>query len=76
MRRLGVYMTQDSFFNFPGTAHNGGAVISFADGHVLRHRWQDPRTLAGVSPNYHFHNDASPGNLDLIWLRQRMTVAQ
>jgi hypothetical protein len=42
--------------------------------HVERHRWQDPRTINAVSDNYHRHDDPSPNNVDLKWLRARATV--
>jgi prepilin-type N-terminal cleavage/methylation domain-containing protein/prepilin-type processing-associated H-X9-DG protein len=74
---FGVYMSKDSFFNFPGSSHNQGGIISYADGHVAWHRWLDPRTIAAVSnssPAYHAHDDSSPGNQDIVWLRERTTV--
>jgi prepilin-type processing-associated H-X9-DG protein len=67
-------MDQDSFFNFPNSSHNRGGVISYADGHVERHRWQDPRTITAFSFDYHRHDEPSAENVDLIWLRQRTTV--
>ncbi len=71
---FGVYMNQEAFFNFPNSSHNRGGVVSFADGHVERHRWQDQRTISAFSPDYHRHNDPSPRNVDLAWLRERTTV--
>ncbi len=71
---FGVYMNQESFFNFPNSSHNRGGVVSFADGHVERHRWQDQRTISAFSPDYHRHSDPSPRNVDLAWLRERATV--
>ncbi len=70
---FGVHMAQDVFFNFPSAAHNRGSVISYADGHAEGHRWQDSRTIAAVSRAYHQHDDPSPGNPDLAWIRQRST---
>ena len=67
-------MNQESFFNFPNSSHNSGGVVSFADGHVERHRWLDQRTIAAFSGDYHRHNDASVRNVDLAWLRERTTV--
>ena len=75
---FGVYMNQDSvqttFFNFPNSSHNRGGVVSFADGHVERHRWQDQRTITAFSPDYHRHSDSSPRNIDIKWLQERTTV--
>jgi prepilin-type N-terminal cleavage/methylation domain-containing protein/prepilin-type processing-associated H-X9-DG protein len=71
---FGVQMVQDAFFNFPNVSHGQGGVISFGDGHVDYHRWRDPRTIAAYSPDYHAHQDSSPNNRDLYWLRDRTTV--
>jgi prepilin-type N-terminal cleavage/methylation domain-containing protein len=71
---FGVKMDVDSFFNFPGSSHNRAAVVSYSDGHVDTHRWVDPRTIKAYSANYHNHNEASAGNKDLVWLRERTTV--
>jgi prepilin-type N-terminal cleavage/methylation domain-containing protein/prepilin-type processing-associated H-X9-DG protein len=73
---FGVQMREDVFLLFPSSSHNAGAVMSFADGHVERHGWRDPRTITAFSPNYHAHHDSSPGNIDLAWLRQCTTVAK
>jgi prepilin-type N-terminal cleavage/methylation domain-containing protein/prepilin-type processing-associated H-X9-DG protein len=71
---FGVHMDRDSFFNWPNSSHNRGGVISFADGHVEYHRWRDPRTIAAQSSSYHQHNDSSPGNQDLTWIRARTST--
>jgi len=71
---FGVRMDRDIFFNFPSSLHNRGGVLSFADGHVERHRWHDPRTIAAYSPDYHQHYDPSDQNVDLAWMRERTTV--
>ncbi|HWX20970.1 MAG TPA: prepilin-type N-terminal cleavage/methylation domain-containing protein [Candidatus Binatia bacterium] len=71
---FGMYMTKDSFFNFPNSSHNRGGVLAFADGHVERHRWMDQRTIRALSSDYHRHDEPSPGNPDLAWLRERTTV--
>ena len=71
---FGVYMTRESFFNFPNSSHNRGGVIAFADGHVERHRWMDQRTITAASSDYHHHDDPSAKNVDLAWLRERTTI--
>jgi prepilin-type N-terminal cleavage/methylation domain-containing protein/prepilin-type processing-associated H-X9-DG protein len=71
---FGVYMEEDSFFNWPNSAHNRGAVVSFADGHAEYHRWRDQRTITAFSSRYHDHRDPSAGNQDLYWIRQRTSV--
>ncbi len=73
---FGVYMQQETFFNFPNSYHNRGGVISFADTHVEYHKWRDQRTITAYSANYHNHSDSSPRNEDLVWLRERATVHQ
>ncbi len=70
----GVDMDQDVILLFPGSAHNRGGVISFADAHVEYHRWRDPRTVIAYSLNYHNHHDPTPGNQDIVWLRQHATL--
>ena len=71
---FGVKMDTDSFFNFPSSIHNRGGDVSFADGHVEYRRWQDPRTIAANSSDYHRHDEPSPGNIDLAWIRERTTI--
>jgi prepilin-type N-terminal cleavage/methylation domain-containing protein/prepilin-type processing-associated H-X9-DG protein len=71
---FGMYMSQESFFNFPNSSHSRGGVVAFADAHVEYHRWRDQRTITAYSSDYHKHNDPSQGNVDLAWLRQRATV--
>lgn len=64
----------DAFFNYPGVFHNEGAVFGFADGHAARQKWRDPRTIAAKSTAYHNHDDSSPNNVDLDWLRLHTTI--
>jgi prepilin-type N-terminal cleavage/methylation domain-containing protein/prepilin-type processing-associated H-X9-DG protein len=71
---FGVYMNKDSFFNFPNSSHSRGGVVSFFDGHVELHRWLDQRTITAYSTDYHHHDEPSPGNQDIVWLRDRTTV--
>jgi prepilin-type processing-associated H-X9-DG protein len=71
---FGVKMDVDSFFNFPNSSHNRGGVMAFADGHAEYHRWTDQRTISAYSTDYHHHDDPSPGNQDIAWLRLRTTV--
>jgi prepilin-type processing-associated H-X9-DG protein len=65
---------QDSIFNYPFIDHNRGGVVSFADGHVEWHRWQDPRTLSPTSFDFHAHSDSSPNNPDIEWLKYHATI--
>ena len=75
---FGVTMSppgSETFFNFPGSYHDSAGVIGFADGHAEIHRWQDLRTIAGKSSNYHNHAEPSPNNVDVAWLQRHATVA-
>jgi len=65
----------DGFYHFPSGLHRGGAVMSFADGHVSRRAWQDPRTQRPVNAGVLGHWDQSPGNADVQWLRAHATRA-
>ncbi|MBU6400837.1 MAG: type II secretion system GspH family protein [Verrucomicrobia bacterium] len=76
---FGVYMSPVAptrFLHIPGAYHNGSGVNTFADGHVESRAWLDPRTRDPRLSNYHRHDDASPGNPDILWLRDRTTVAR
>jgi prepilin-type processing-associated H-X9-DG protein len=57
--------------NMPGSYHNGGLSLSFADGHVETHRWLVPGTVrppvqGGVGGILY----ATP-TTDFDWLKQR-----
>jgi prepilin-type N-terminal cleavage/methylation domain-containing protein len=72
---FGVDMDQDIMFHYPSWLHNGSGVAAFSDTHVEAHKWVDPRTRKSV-PNGQFwgHNDPSPRNVDLTWIRQQTTA--
>jgi hypothetical protein len=72
---FGVDMDQDIMFHYPSWLHNGSGVVAFSDTRVEAHKWVDPRTRKSV-PNGQFwgHNDSSPGNLDLRWIRLQTTA--
>lgn len=73
---FGVSMASDTIIHYPGVAHNGQAVVSFADGHVESRKWRDPRTrkALGRSADHLPHNDSSSRNTDLQWIRERTTT--
>ena len=72
---FGVNMADDVFFHYPSALHGGLGVLAFADGHVEAHKWLDPRTRKSMSPDQQLrHQDRSPNNQDLRWLRERTTV--
>ena len=64
----------EQFFNFPAAYHGNTGTLGFADGHTESHRWTDPRTIAASSPNFHNHQDPSPGNSDIGWLRDHASI--
>ena len=75
---FGVHMGPagtEAIYNYPAIAHDGGGDIGFADGHVAWHRWLDPRTVSPVPQNFHQHNESSPRNQDVDWLREHTTLA-
>ena len=53
----------------PGSYHNAGAVVSFGDGHVELHRWQDPETLKPIRHGY-----GRQASIDHEWIVDRATV--
>jgi prepilin-type N-terminal cleavage/methylation domain-containing protein/prepilin-type processing-associated H-X9-DG protein len=71
---VAMWEENDIVYNYPFIAHNKGGVVSFADGHVEWHRWQDPRTLSPASLNYHGHSDSLPNNPDIKWLKYHATI--
>ena len=52
----------------PGVRHRDGAILAFADAHVERHGWQDPRTL-----NPPRDDAVMAGNRDILWLQEHAT---
>jgi prepilin-type N-terminal cleavage/methylation domain-containing protein/prepilin-type processing-associated H-X9-DG protein len=57
----------------PASRHNGGATLSFTDGHVLTHRWVDGRTRQPVTGNW-LYGVLQSGNPDILWVQQRATA--
>jgi len=60
--------------NLPASYHSGAANLSFADGHIISHRWQLPGTIrpsvqGGVGGTF----PANP-TTDFDWLKQRTSV--
>jgi prepilin-type N-terminal cleavage/methylation domain-containing protein/prepilin-type processing-associated H-X9-DG protein len=63
--------SENAWGNLPGSYHNGGANLSFADGHTEAHRWKSASTLRPIMkerPNGRI--PATPGD-DFEWLRIR-----
>jgi len=61
--------------SYPAGYHNGGANLSFADGHVEYHRWQDARTLPPVKYTKWLAEEESPNNPDVQWLQEHTVFA-
>lgn len=55
----------------PSVVHNDGAILTFADGHVVLHRWKDARTLSAPRDD-----SLMPRNLDVMWLEEHGTWRQ
>ena len=72
---FGVDMVADVFVHYPSSFHRGLGVVSFADSHVESHKWLDARTRKALpgGAQYIAHNDSSPRNPDLTWIRERTT---
>jgi prepilin-type processing-associated H-X9-DG protein/prepilin-type N-terminal cleavage/methylation domain-containing protein len=64
------------WLDLPASYHNGGANLTFADGHAEYHHWDHPSTKPPARP------DAAPlpfvvpaaAISDYVWLMQRMSV--
>jgi prepilin-type processing-associated H-X9-DG protein len=57
--------------DFPGTLHQRGANLAFADGHVERHRWIERYTLETSKLKTWFPQIPTlKGDKDLLWLQQ------
>jgi prepilin-type N-terminal cleavage/methylation domain-containing protein len=69
---FGVDMAQDIFVHYPSALHRGLGVVGFSDGHIVSHRWLDPRTAKRLvgSRDHIAHTDPAPNNRDLRWVRE------
>ncbi|MFO1476155.1 MAG: prepilin-type N-terminal cleavage/methylation domain-containing protein [Verrucomicrobiota bacterium] len=59
----------------PSSCHNGAATVSYADGHVVTHRWTDAQTVRSVN-FLHQSNVAVMSDQDLVFLGQATPRAQ
>jgi len=73
---FGVNMTSDMFTHYPSSLHNKAGVLAFADSHVESRKWVDARTRRSNPTDSSMipHDDPSPRNPDLVWLRDRTTI--
>lgn len=58
----------------PADYHDGGANLSFADGHVEYRNWKDPRTVARIQRGVLVPIGPMVGNADLDFLRSVATA--
>jgi prepilin-type N-terminal cleavage/methylation domain-containing protein/prepilin-type processing-associated H-X9-DG protein len=70
-----------TMINWPATYHGNSASLSFLDGHVAIHKWQDPRTknsahLLGGAPNIggHLVAQGPTDNPDILWLQSHTSA--
>ena len=74
---FGVDMAGDTIFHYPSALHRGLGVLAFVDGHAEAHKWVDPRTRKDAAAGQVIHHeDNSPNNPDLKWLKERTTFKQ
>ena len=64
-------MNTAEWIDWPGTLHDFGGVLAFADGHTELHRWMDVRTRV-ISGN--IARLTVPGSKDWLWLSQRISA--
>jgi prepilin-type processing-associated H-X9-DG protein len=64
-------MSSAEWIDWPGTRHDLGATISFADGRAEVRRWVDSRTIVvnGIVSRL-----PVPGSEDYVWLRDRTSA--
>jgi prepilin-type processing-associated H-X9-DG protein/prepilin-type N-terminal cleavage/methylation domain-containing protein len=63
-------LDEDAWGNVPGSYHNGGVNLAFADGHLESHRWVVPGTVLPVLRTRIDKFPAAPAT-DFAWLRAR-----
>jgi prepilin-type N-terminal cleavage/methylation domain-containing protein/prepilin-type processing-associated H-X9-DG protein len=61
------------FADHPGSRHNRGANLAFADGHAERHRWKDKRTPQPITRT-RLYGVRQSGNPDVAWLHDRSWI--
>jgi prepilin-type N-terminal cleavage/methylation domain-containing protein/prepilin-type processing-associated H-X9-DG protein len=71
----GIADSRIYMIDVPASYHNGGCAISFADGHIERHKWLDERTKAPVKGQFMWSSvQPTPGNVDMRWLSDHCSV--
>ena len=69
-------MLPTRFIDWPGTYHNFGCGIAYADGHSESHKWRDRRTqLTGPYAPHSYHMPPNQANNpDVAWLQERTSA--
>lgn len=62
------------WIDLPGSSHNDGAVLSFADGHMEPRSWKDPETKADPEPDAAALPRSMTNRNDHSWLFERSTI--
>lgn len=73
---FGTYMDSQQICHYPANHHNGGANISFADGHLETRRWLDAVKNPSRNVDWHEHNQPAPNSRDVRWLQAHTTVSK
>jgi prepilin-type processing-associated H-X9-DG protein len=68
------FVTQLQWADLPGSLHNGGCGVGFADGHGEIHTWTYAATKVPVRSSYSAPAITSSTSGDYLWLVNRMTV--
>jgi prepilin-type processing-associated H-X9-DG protein len=69
-------VSQYALYDIPGSYHNGGASLSFADGHTEYHHWLEPTTNPPMEANQRIRGGSKPTSStdqDLQWLVMHTT---
>ena len=65
----------DAWVELPAARHQKGCCLSFADGHVERHKWQESSTLRPVYRSaFSGLVNVPPPSKDIKWLTERATA--
>jgi prepilin-type N-terminal cleavage/methylation domain-containing protein/prepilin-type processing-associated H-X9-DG protein len=63
-------MERPQWFDVPGTYHNSGCGLAFADGHSEAHKWQ----MSGQKQGYGYNITDPADKQDWLWLRARTSA--
>ena len=67
---FGFIMSSQEWVDYPGTYHNMGAGVAFADGHSEIRRWKDARTKAPTPVT----RTSCTGSVDWQWMNERTSA--